>query len=75
MLKEYRKYYRVFIDDITIFSDSFKDYIEHLNSIFSLFQEKNMEFNIEKFFIGYPFVELLEFYIDTLNIHFIKDYI
>jgi hypothetical protein len=73
MLKEHREYCRVFIDDITIFSDSFKNYVEHLNSVFSLFQEKNIGFNIEKSFIGYPFIKLLEFYIDALDIHSTKD--
>ncbi len=73
ILKKYCKYYRTFIDDITIFSDSFKDYIEYLNSIFSLFQEKNIGFNIKKSFIGYLFIELLGFYIDALRMYFIED--
>ncbi len=72
-LKEHCKYCRIFIDDVTIFSDSFKDYIEHLNSVFSLFQEKNIGFNIKKSFIGYPSVELLGFYIDTLRMHSTED--
>ncbi len=75
MLKEYREYCKVFIDDVIIFSDIFKDYIEYLNSVFSLFQEKNIGFNIEKSFIGYLFIELLRFYIDVLDIHSIEDYI
>jgi len=73
MLKEYREYCRAFIDDMMIFSDFFKDYIEHLNSVFSLFQKKNIGFNIEKSFIGYLFVELLRFYIDVLDIYFTED--
>ncbi len=73
MLKEYREYYKVFIDNITIFSDFFKDYIEYLNSVFFLFQEMNMGFNTEKSFIGYPFIKLLGFYIDVLKIYSIKN--
>ncbi len=74
-LKKHREYCRVFIDDITIFSDFFKNYIEYLNSVFSLFQKKNIGFNIEKSFIGYPSIELLKFYIDILGIHFTEDHI
>jgi len=72
-LKEYREYCKVFIDDITIFSDFFKDYIEYLNFIFFLFQEKNIRFNTEKSFIGYSSVELLRFYIDMLKIYSTED--
>ncbi len=75
ILKESREYYKTFINNITIFSDSFKDYIEYLNSVFFLFQEKNIRFNTEKSFIGYLFIELLKFHIDTLRIYSTEDYI
>ncbi len=32
-----------------------------------------MGFNLKKFFIGYPTIELLEFYIDILDIYSIED--
>jgi len=32
-----------------------------------------MGFNIEKSFIGYPFVELLGFYVDMLGMYSIED--
>ncbi len=73
ILKKHREYCKAFIDDITIFSDSFKNYIEYLNSVFSLFQKKYIGFNVEKSFIKYLFIELLGFYIDVLNIHSIEN--
>ncbi len=72
-LKLYRKYYRVFIDNIVIFSDTFKDYNRHLRTVFSLFEKKSININPEKLFIDYPSVELFGFYIDTFDIHSIKD--
>ncbi len=72
-LKKYREYCKVFIDNITIFSNFFKDYFEYLNSVFSLFQKKNIGFNIKKSFIRYPSIKLLGFHVDTLNIHSIED--
>ena len=69
LLKDYREFCCVFIDDIVIFSDIYEEYIQYLYSIFFLFSKKNVSLSPEKSFIGYPFVELLGFYIDTLGIH------
>ncbi len=75
MLKLYRRYCRTFIDNIIIFSNTFKDHYKHLKTIFSLFEEKSININPEKLYIGYLFVELLSFYIDILSIYSIEDYI
>ena len=74
-LKLYCKYYRVFIDDVVIFSDTFKDYNKYLRTVFSLFEEKNININLKKLFIGYLSVELFGFYIDVFGIYFTEDYI
>ena len=34
-----------------------------------MFSEKNVSLSLEKSFIGYPSIELLGFYIDTLGIY------
>src|SRR6266566_1452509 len=72
-LKLYCKYCCIFIDDVIIFSDIFKDYNRHLRTVFSLFEKKSININPEKLFIDYPSVELFGFYIDTFDIHSIKD--
>ena len=56
-----------------IFSDTFKDYSKHLKTVFSLFEEKSININLNKSFIGYLSVELFDFYIDTLDIHSTED--
>ncbi len=75
MLKLYHRYCRTFINNVMIFSNIFKDYRKHLKTIFSLFKEKNININPEKLYIDYPSIELLNFYIDTLNIHSTEDHI
>ncbi len=72
-LKTYNNYYRIFIDNIIIFSDIFNNYIEYLKDIFSLFREKNININLKKSYIKYPTIELLGYYIDTLKIYSIED--
>jgi hypothetical protein len=72
-LKLYRKYCYIFIDDMVIFSDIFKDYNKYLGTVFSLFEEKNININPEKSFIGYPSVELFGFYVDALGMHSTED--
>ncbi len=72
-LKAYNDYYRIFIDNVVIFSDTFNDYMEHLEDIFSLFRKKNISINFKKSYIRYPTVELLEYYIDVLKIYFTED--
>jgi len=72
-LKLYYGYYRAFIDDMIIFSDIFKDHCKYLKMIFSLFEEKNININLEKLYIGYLFIELLGFYIDILNMYSTED--
>ncbi len=72
ILKLYCKYYRVFIDDIIIVSDIFKDHNRYLRIVFSLFEEKSININPEKSFIGYFFIKLFGFYIDIFNIYLLK---
>ncbi len=73
MLKLHCKYYCIFIDNIIIFSDIFKDHGKHLKTVFSLFKEKNISINPEKSFISYSSVKLFGFYIDALSIYSTED--
>ncbi len=72
-LKLYYKYCYIFIDNIVIFLDTFKDHDKYLGTVFFLFEEKSININLEKLFIGYPSVEFFDFYIDVFNIYFIED--
>ncbi|AEO69612.1 uncharacterized protein THITE_2053570, partial [Thermothielavioides terrestris NRRL 8126] len=56
-----------FIDDIVIYLDDAEDYIRYLNTIFSLFADKNIALSLTKLYIGYLSVELFSFYVDSLG--------
>jgi hypothetical protein len=68
LLKEHKAYCRAFIDDIIIYSDGFEDHIRHLETIFSLSQDKNIAISPKRSYIGYPSVKLLGFYVDVLGL-------
>jgi hypothetical protein len=68
LLRPHSSFCRAFIDDIVIFPDSFKDYQKHLTTVFGLFQKRNISLSPEKSFVGYPSVELLGFYVDSMGL-------
>jgi hypothetical protein len=72
-LKKYGLYCRAFIVDIVIYSDTFDDHLQHLNTIFGLFADKRISLAPKKSFIGYPSVELLGFQVDALGLSTMKD--
>ena len=51
-----------------MFLDTFNDYIKHLDDVFRLFTSKNILISPKKLYLGYPLVELLGFYIDSLGL-------
>lgn len=67
LFRSHSHYCRAFIDDIIIFSNTYDDHVKHLNTIFGLFQERNIAMSPKKSFIGYPSVELLGFRVDSLG--------
>ncbi|KAK3485052.1 uncharacterized protein B0T23DRAFT_327432, partial [Neurospora hispaniola] len=75
LLREYKDYFKIYINNIVITSDLVKDYIKYLNTIFILFILKNIVLSLKKFYFGYPNVELLDFYINNFGLLIIKEYI
>jgi hypothetical protein len=53
VLRSYRIYAQCYIDDIVIFFKIFKDYIEHLDKIFNLFDTLNIILKGFKVYLGY----------------------
>jgi hypothetical protein len=68
LLKEYKTFCRAFIDDIMVFSNSFKDHIKYLETVFQLFTNKNIAISPKKSFVKYPSMELLGFYVDAFGL-------
>jgi hypothetical protein len=68
LLRVYKDYTYIFINDIIIYSDNTEDYLRYLNRLFKLFSNKNITIVPTKLYIGYPNIELLGFRIDNLGL-------
>ncbi|KAK1781613.1 hypothetical protein QBC45DRAFT_320840, partial [Copromyces sp. CBS 386.78] len=67
-LKDYKEYYYIYIDNIIITLYTAEEYFIHLNTIFALFTNRNIVLSLKKLYFGYSNIELLGFYIDSLNL-------
>ncbi|KAK3388443.1 hypothetical protein B0T20DRAFT_364679, partial [Sordaria brevicollis] len=72
-LKDYKNYYRVYINNIVIVNNIINKYIYYFNVIFFLFTSKNIILFLKKSYLGYFSVEFLNFYVDNFKIFIIKD--
>ena len=59
MLRFYKAFFKIYINNIIIFNKSLKEYIQHLHTIFDLLNEKSVIFSLKKFFLNYSTVILL----------------
>lgn len=68
ILREYRKFARVYVDNIVIFNKILKEHVEHLVKIFKLFKRMNIFIKPNKIYLGYSFVALLEQKMNNLKL-------
>ena len=68
MLRLYRDFFRVYMNDIIIFSKTLKEHIAHLRQIFQLFASKRVNLALNKSFLNYSFIMLLEQRVDNLDL-------
>ena len=68
MLRPYRKFSRAYMNDIIIFFKKLEDHIQHLRSVFQLFQKRRMNLTSIKFFLKYSFITLLSQKINSLKL-------
>ena len=68
MLRSYRDFFRVYMNDIMIFSKILKEHIVHLRQIFQLFASKRVNLTLNKSFLNYSFIMLLEQRVDSLDL-------
>ncbi|KAF3764056.1 hypothetical protein M406DRAFT_224929, partial [Cryphonectria parasitica EP155] len=59
---------KAFIDNIVIFSDSFEDYLKHLNIALNIFNRKEISISLTKNYISFLLIKLLSFYINALSL-------
>lgn len=68
LLRPHQTFCRAFIDDIVIFSETEDEHLRHLETLFQLFQGKNLTISPTKSWIGYPSAQLLGFRVDALGL-------
>ncbi|KHE78261.1 hypothetical protein GE21DRAFT_1223863, partial [Neurospora crassa] len=73
LLYNYKIYYRVYINNIIIVSNSINNYFKYLEIIFVLFISKNIILSPKKSYFGYPNIEFLSFYINSFSLFTTKD--
>ena len=69
ILKSCRPFCLVYLDDIVVFSKSFPDHLQHLRSVFSALQDKNIVLNPPKCELA---VQQINYLGHTINKHSIK---
>ena len=60
LLREFRDFARIYVDDIVIFSYTLENYMNYLRKMFTLFQKYNIVIKLFKIFLRYSFVALLK---------------
>ena len=68
ILRNYQKYAIVYINNIIIFLDSLEEHLQHLSTIFLVFANYNLALLASKSFLGYPFIQLLGFCINSIRL-------
>ena len=68
ILRVYRVFVRVYVDDIVIFSKTLKKHLIHLREIFQLLNSYNIRFSFKKSFLEYFIVALLKQKIDVFDL-------
>ena len=73
ILREFKEFCRVYINDIVIFSKILEKHVNHLQLIFELFISFNINLSSTKSFLEYFTVQLLKFKIDAFELFTSKE--
>ena len=68
VLRGHRLYSRAYVDDITIFSMTKADHLQHLHGVFATLDQRNIKLAAKKSFVGYPSIHLLGQRVDALGL-------
>ena len=72
ILKKYRAFARVYVNNIVMFNKTLTKHIDHLRKIFRLFEKMNIAFKSNKIYFDYFIVALLKQKINNLKLTTIK---
>ena len=68
ILRPYRHFCRIYVDNIVIFFISLEKHLSHLRFIFSTLEKMNIHLSPRKSFLDYSFIQLLNQKIDALRL-------
>ena len=68
ILRSYRHFCYIYVDDIVIFFTSLKKHLTHLRLVFSAFEKINIHLSSRKSFLDYSSIQLLNQKIDVLRL-------
>ena len=68
ILRAYRAFARAYVDDVVVFSHTLEEHLEHLHTIFALFDSFGITLSPKKSFLGYPTVALLGQKVDAFGL-------
>ena len=68
ILRPFRRFCRAYINNIVIFSSSLKEYIRYLIQVFQVLNEMNIYLALNKTFLEYSFMSLLDQRINVLEL-------
>ena len=68
ILRVYREFVKVYVDDVIVFSQTLKKHIKHFTKIFVFFNQMNIVLKSFKIFLKYSSVSLLKQKIDSLRL-------
>ena len=73
ILREFKTFCKIYIDDIIIFSKTLQEHIQHFHLIFNLFTSLNISLFSTKSFLDYFTIQLLRFKIDAFELFTSKE--
>ncbi len=73
ILRNIKRFCRVFIDDIIIFSNTLKEHIEHLSTMFQRLLDYDIKLNSCKAFLNFSSVALLDQHVNDFELHVVKN--
>ena len=68
MLRRFRYFVKIYINDIIAHSYILNEHLNHLKQLFQLFKEKRVSLSLSKSFLKYFFVILLDQRVDCLSL-------
>ena len=72
IFRVYRKFVKIYVNNIIVFSQTLKKHIKHFTKIFVFFDQMNIVLKSFKIFLRYSFVSLLKQKIDSLRLTIAK---